>query len=75
MAVLQLKPKIGEEAIRSNDEIEMALNDLMVQFRQMDKKYGLMVRKEINEMYLQNVDLISDSAAFLDNQNNHDRLS
>lgn len=41
------------EAIRTKEETEQALFHLMYQFRQMNRKYGLMVTEEINSLYQQ----------------------
>lgn len=41
------------DAYKTKEETEQALFHLMYQFRQMNRKYGLMVTEEINLLYKQ----------------------
>lgn len=52
---------------RTNQDMEQALNQLMVQFRQINRKYGLMIGEEIKEMYTEKSFLIHTSKGYLDN--------
>lgn len=50
----------------TNANIEDALNNLNAQLRQIDEKYDLMIEREINKMYQQQVRLFMYSYDFLD---------
>jgi len=63
MMALQTERKVIEN---TNQKIEDALNHLMIQFRQIEEKYGLMVSKEIDEKYHRRVGLIMYSYDCLD---------
>lgn len=46
---------------RNKEEVEEALFHLMYQFRQINQKYGLMVKEEIKTLYQERNDCIIDS--------------
>lgn len=50
---------------KTNEEMEHALYHLMYQFRQINSKYGLMVGKEIKELYDEKTDLICSSKGYI----------
>lgn len=50
----------------TNANIEDALNSLHAQLRQIEEKYDLMIEREINKMYHQQVRLFMYSYDFLD---------
>lgn len=51
MEAIQLHRIKENKAIYTNKELESILTHLMIQFRQIDGKYGLMVSREISKLY------------------------
>ena len=50
-----------QNIVKTHKEMENALDHLMVQFRQIETKYGLMVSEEINQLYAHQSKLINKS--------------
>src|SRR5690625_1000220 len=65
MKKLQSLPYTTKTKYRTNQDIELAFNHLMVQFRQIDEKYGLMVSKEVNNLFDDCRYLINQSKDFI----------
>ncbi|MEI3604764.1 hypothetical protein SPD48_03585 [Pseudogracilibacillus sp. SE30717A] len=65
MEAVQLRKFQVEKPLYSDKELEREISNLMIKFRQIDIKYGLMVRREIYNMYDDRSKLIAYSEKFI----------
>ncbi len=66
MEAIQLHRIKDNKAIYTNKELESILTHLMIQFRQIDGKYGLMVSREISKLYDNHSQFITFSQKSID---------
>lgn len=72
--MIKLNVKKENDVTKTNDEMEHALYHLMYQFRQINSKYGLMIKGEIKDLYNRRLDSISCSKEYLEEIKERERL-